>query len=642
MSPIKEYVHGSSIQPRGTNINNKYNKTLDNNKSKEKSKKNKNPTKIASPQHYPTKTNIISINPDYLSDFTPTQSTTTSDPHTSHSIPVRRSTHPLDMSITPTDATRVQSLYQSDPNQPLTTYNNRKIGYLITQNILDLITHGSSINDEIIHQYLSIICHTLPGTYQLDTNFSRDLPSKGWRYAYNKYFLTDNSSRLAHRTKTKPLLKDSPLIMIPIHVHGFHWVALTRRQINGRIYFLYSDDMNSPNTHDTIKTQYSTEFTDPNFNPPDSIWINCTSNTYLPHSNECGPRTLLALTLMATHQLPHENMLLPIMHPNIAQITRWWIAKTILTQQIDLTPLSTFTSITQIEDTRTSHNATSEPYDLYDLSGKSKPPSPSHTEEAKPNVCTQQMVAPMPLPSQKVHTQNTTTPSPITSTNGPDDPPTHNQSSILQWTTHRPFIPGVLLGPNKNQSINTDPLNPNEDHSAHTKPYGTPLPLIDPSKTLRVVMQNPQHSFRLHNNNIELLQMIENVKTLDAGLLAVISPNANWCNTSNWATAKNIFRKSYQQVHLSAISSNIGKDREYLHNPILVGGSAIFAFDKWASKVSNTMQDTSGYGTYTITSIQGKNGKIVSIIAAYIAVNKGSNHGIDSLYAQQQTLSPYG
>ncbi len=61
---------------------------------------------------------------------------------------------------------------------------------------------------------------------------------------------------------------------------------------------------------------------------------------------------------------------------------------------------------------------------------------------------------------------------------------------------------------------------------------------------------------------------------------------------------------------------------------------SILTFGHWASKVS----DTSGYDTFTITTIQGKGSKFVSFISAYIAVQKGSDIGVESLYAQQYTL----
>jgi hypothetical protein len=39
---------------------------------------------------------------------------------------------------------------------------------------------------------------------------------------------------------------------------------------------------------------------------------------------------------MVTHPDPYPEMILPYMHPNIAQISCWWIAKTLLHQNIEL------------------------------------------------------------------------------------------------------------------------------------------------------------------------------------------------------------------------------------------------------------------------------------------------------------------
>lgn len=48
--------------------------------------------------------------------------------------------------------------------------------------------------------------------------------------------------------------------------------------------------------------------------------------------------------------------------------------------------------------------------------------------------------------------------------------------------------------------------------------------------------------------------------------------------------------------------------------------------------------DESGYGTFSITTIQGTGGKNVSFICAYSAVQKGSDIGTESLFAQQVSL----
>jgi hypothetical protein len=61
-------------------------------------------------------------------------------------------------------------------------------------------------------------------------------------------------------------------------------------------------------------------------------------------------------------------------------------------------------------------------------------------------------------------------------------------------------------------------------------------------------------------------------------------------------------------------------------------------FGLWASKVSKSSSDSSGYGSFTTTNIQGKGMTHISFILALIAVQKGSDIGVKSLYAQQYTL----
>ena len=87
----------------------------------------------------------------------------------------------------------------------------------------DLLTFNSPINDTVIQSFLSRICSVIEGSHAVDTNFSRDLFTRGWQYAYDTYFLHEHSSHYARSTKLK-LTLDSLTIFIPIHIHGAHWV----------------------------------------------------------------------------------------------------------------------------------------------------------------------------------------------------------------------------------------------------------------------------------------------------------------------------------------------------------------------------------------------------------------------------------
>jgi len=137
---------------------------------------------------------------------------------------------------------------------------------------------------------------------------------------------------------------------------------------------------------------------------------------------------------------------------------------------------------------------------------------------------------------------------------------------------------------------------------------------------------------------IDILTTIDNLKSNGIQMFAPISPNVNWHNQSNWIRTKQLFWPTFQQLHMSAVSSDIGLEPGFA-NKSLVGGSAILTFGLWASKVHSSSHDLSGYGSYSITTIQGKHNKEIRFISAYIAVPKGSNIGVESLYVQQITIN---
>jgi hypothetical protein len=76
------------------------------------------------------------------------------------------------------------------------------------------------------------------------------------------------------------------------------------------------------------------------------------------------------------------------------------------------------------------------------------------------------------------------------------------------------------------------------------------------------------------------------------------------------------FRPSLKQkIYVSAVSSDMGLEPQFA-NENLVGGSAIITGGLWVSKVSSASQDTSGFGTFSITTMQGKYNRGISFISA--------------------------
>jgi hypothetical protein len=51
----------------------------------------------------------------------------------------------------------------------------------------------------------------------------------------------------------KPKMNGEPCILIPIHIHNCHWIALSRKEINNKVIFIYCDDMNNQNDAADIK-----------------------------------------------------------------------------------------------------------------------------------------------------------------------------------------------------------------------------------------------------------------------------------------------------------------------------------------------------------------------------------------------------
>ena len=79
-----------------------------------------------------------------------------------------------------------------------------------------------------------------------------------------------------------------------------HWVTVVRREVHENVLFLYADDLTNMATEVSIRTLLATK-TSREFYPATAQWIHCRNFTYRPHSNECGPRSLLAATILALH-----------------------------------------------------------------------------------------------------------------------------------------------------------------------------------------------------------------------------------------------------------------------------------------------------------------------------------------------------
>jgi hypothetical protein len=234
-------------------------------------------------------------------------------------------THPI---LDLLDSTHLQNIkdYCTQPSDNIIVYSAKHPEvYIQTYHLREVISHGKSINDEVFALFLEISCSANNHAF-LCPQFIPLLKSNGLDTT-TQYFA--DPLRGKNRSTFRPLMSGESAIAIPCYLHNCHWVALVRREIGRRVTFCYSDDLNCPSTETEMRHLLANN-TCPRFFPRHGRWIKCKSFTYSPHSNECGARTLFAISIMMAHPTPNENMLLQYMHPNLAQLTRFWIAATLL------------------------------------------------------------------------------------------------------------------------------------------------------------------------------------------------------------------------------------------------------------------------------------------------------------------------
>ena len=177
-----------------------------------------------------------------------------------------------------------------------------------------------------------------------------------------------------------------------------------------------------------------------------------------------------------------------------------------------------------------------------------------------------------------------------------------------------------------------------ENSGIHLAPWGDPLPVIKTSNTLRIIYQNVHHSLQPSSNDPNTLQLVENLQTLRCGIFCASETNLNWAHHSNKRNIRQVFERGFVQVHMSTSSSAIGKHQEHKDMKYLPGGSAIFTFDQWASKITTSGEDERQLGRWAYTTITGKNNRHITIISAYRTIRQGPYSGALTAHSQQVFL----
>jgi len=191
-------------------------------------------------------------------------------------LPFSRSSNVLDLDCDLPGMMNIKTICCLPTSATFVSHPTRPQEKITVKELRALVSQSSDINQQILNMFMTILKHQL-GVSFLDSSFFTLLKDGGWNRV-KRWLRTSEQVNQIHKLS----LLD-PAIIFPCHIHGCHWVAVTRRVIAGSVYFLYADDMNQPNTEKIIRQTLSTSSTD--FYPKGTTWINCCNYTYLPHSN---------------------------------------------------------------------------------------------------------------------------------------------------------------------------------------------------------------------------------------------------------------------------------------------------------------------------------------------------------------------
>jgi hypothetical protein len=292
----------------------------------------------------------------------------------------------------------------------------------------------------------------------------------------------------------------------------------------------------------------------------------CSNLTFCPHSNECGPRCLLALAVMMLHPTPHPQMLMPYMHPNLTQEARCWVASSILQGIVNLPICTPIPS-------RTSHTTTSRPMSFINWASTTHLPSPicpitvtSPLHETTALQCIlspghSSQVFPLPVkhkanfphcPSSKACLAQHPSLSSPTSTKIPTSPLPNTQTPIPTAVPTNTSRASVHIAPRTIEERHQDtssfqrkvqrkpkPLVQTKlfpdlhllDQQEHEPTWGHSLETIVNSSTFQVILQNP-NGINIYNNSFHYKHGLSVCRSLAAGAVCVSETKLNTNHTS--------------------------------------------------------------------------------------------------------------
>jgi hypothetical protein len=458
---------------------------------------------------------------------------------------------------------------RQDPKDVLVYLSNSKAQSVTTASLRELLSHDEMTNDSILNTFLAILCDAHNVAF-LSTFFIHILKrDKSWEGVQNWF-----AQHSIFESYSKPFIHSNRPILIPCHVNGAHWVGIVRRVIANKVYFLYPDDLNSVSTEKHMKNLLQT-YAPLEFYPHDAIWLTCRSITYQPHSNECGSRTLFALTMMALHPQPTRDFLLSFMDTNLAQILRTWVASVIITEKVTLPEWRLANSS---PNTNNQHGISSPAY-LFPWEEEHSP-----TSDASNSSGTKVSFVPSPQTYTVEHKKSNTVlgPSPARTESQP-----RTSSKGIQLTLYDMFH-------QSSQSF---------QESSYEEVWGHYPENIDDTKIMRIVFSNPR-GLKLSTDILETEYSFGRCQALGVGAICIAESNLNWGNLNVQGKFHGILKKIWRHTKTSK-----SYRKENFQSEKQPGGTATMVCNHWTSRVVEAGVDPFGLGRWSYVVMRGQGGK---------------------------------
>jgi len=604
-------------------------------------------------------------------------------------LSVKRSQHPLDRACSLQELCELMRYSNRNESLTFVCHQDKEEVHVTTKDLRDLLSHSRPIADETITLYLELLSAQYDFAY-LATSTIPKLQEEGWNRLKRSFAYFRNRPR----TNTRPKLSGEPAIIIPCFIHGCHWVIVVRREIIGEVRFLYADDLNNPNTEGEIKKLLSTGNTCPEFHPPRARWISCWNYTYVPHSNECGPRSLVAATIMAIHPDPSDLILLPLMHPNLAQIGRTWVAKSLLANQIDYSAVQQLIA-PHSQALRTNVQAPSQPFhlipwqpnstlnhrtlngtylqatmgtlnkgskeesqridkdqDSYQLNPLTKEFKPSKPE-AQPTKLNNQVKITKDKNKPAKRIQGALPGQRLLSAFFPKTNPAQNETKQTKLSLSLPspsFTQKTEATSNETMSSNQNssklPVKPiiHGQKTLYDFAYFKPQCTItdsDPEVWGHVpesidttatlrVLLQNPNGIKPSVTEPEFLFSLHVCQDIGVGVICLAETNLNWHHAKHKISLRRCLHRNWSSSRIQPSVPN----EEFLGN-YQPGGTATIIVDRWTSRIITTGMDPYNLGRWSYTILQGKSDSSICIITAYRVCNDKYT-GPKTAYQQQK------